>query len=150
MGSSTSKEPQTKTFIPKTPVEFSSSLLAQLDNSTESDYTRQQYAETYIQQRVKNELEKLEKLKLDQLDDELTRNLLPDENDANGSTVASINEKLNKMSEKLAELNARTGRSNPTLEIAESEIVKCLKDNKGKPLNCWDIAQDFQKAVNQL
>ncbi|OWB76188.1 hypothetical protein B5S32_g338 [[Candida] boidinii] len=143
---------ETKTFIPQTPVDFSSSLLAQLDSSNESNYTRQQYAETYIQQKVNTELKKIESDKLAKLDETLKNSLKKISNTNSNSSISvnSINEKLDKINEQLVKLNSLKPVKSAELKAAESKVSSCLKLNKDTPLNCWEEVEIFKKLTKSL
>ena len=91
MGSSASK-PETKVFTPKAPVEYSASFLAHLESSQETDYTRAQYAESYIQERVALELQKLERDAIEKYQASASDALLKDT--TNAVLYESSNEKL--------------------------------------------------------
>ncbi|GME66924.1 unnamed protein product [[Candida] boidinii] len=143
---------ETKTFIPQTPVDFSSSLLAQLDSSNESNYTRQQYAETYIQQKVNAELKKIESDKLAKLDETLKNSLkkISSANSNSSISVGSINEKLDKINEQLVKLNSLKPVKSAELKAAESKVSACLKLNKDTPLNCWEEVEKFKNLTKSL
>jgi altered-inheritance-of-mitochondria protein 13 len=36
------------------------------------------------------------------------------------------------------------------VQEARGEVIKCLKDNKGKSLNCWDEVEAFTKLIKEL
>ncbi|CDK26670.1 unnamed protein product [Kuraishia capsulata CBS 1993] len=150
MGSSASKPQQeVKTFVPNTPVEFSSSLLAQLDSSLESDYTRQQYAETYIQKRVSAELSKLEKESQLKFDEGLKEALTP-KKDTSSVSVAGVSDKIDRITAALDAIEKAKPVKSADLKAAEAKVADCLRDNKGKPLNCWAEAEAFKKLSSAI
>ncbi|EAZ63333.1 hypothetical protein PICST_51523 [Scheffersomyces stipitis CBS 6054] len=149
MGSSASK-PETKVFTPATPVDFSASFLAQLENSPESDYSRAQYTEKYIQEKVAAELTKLEKEAITNFQNTTNGALL--KSDAKPQlSVDSLNTKIDALTRRLQD-NAKLGKIElgEDLKAAREEVIKCLKDNHGKSLNCWDEVESFKKLVRQL
>mmetsp|Transcript_1137 Transcript_1137/g.1139 ORF Transcript_1137/g.1139 Transcript_1137/m.1139 type:complete len:149 (+) Transcript_1137:35-481(+) len=148
MGSSASK-PETKVFTPSTPIDFSASFLSQLENSTESDYSRAQYTEKYIQDRVASELRKLEQEAVKNFQSVTNDSLIKDNKP--GLSVSTSNEKLDKLT-KLLEENAKLAKVEVSKEVQEArgEVIKCLKDNKGKSLNCWEEVEAFTKLIKEL
>uniref|UniRef100_A0A0L0P4P4 MICOS complex subunit MIC19 n=1 Tax=Candidozyma auris TaxID=498019 RepID=A0A0L0P4P4_CANAR len=148
MGSTTSK-PETKVFTPNAPVDFSASFLSHLENSQESDYTRAQYTEKYIQERVASELSKLE-AEAQQKFKDATNNALEKSKDAKVS-VAQSNEKVQLLTKALQE-SAKLIQVEVSEDIkkARSEVIACLKQNQGRSLNCWDEVEQFKTLVNSM
>lgn len=148
MGSSASK-PETKVFTPEAPVDFSASFLSHLENSQESDYTRAQYTEKYIQDRVAAELKKLEAQTIDTFRN--TTDLALVKSDDNKLSVASSNEKIAQLS-KLLEESSKLVQVKVSEEIktARDGVISCLKENHGKSLNCWDEVENFKKLVHSM
>lgn len=148
MGSSASK-PETKVFTPKAPVDFSASFLSHLENSQESDYTRSQYTEKYIQERVAAELKKLESDAITKFQNATADALLKEGEEK--TSVASSNEKIAKLTEVLQE-SAKLVQVELSSDIqsARQSVIACLKDNQGKPLNCWDEVEQFKKLVHSM
>ncbi|KAI5953586.1 hypothetical protein KGF54_002958 [Candida jiufengensis] len=155
MGSNTSK-PETKVFTPTTPIDFSSTFLSQLEQSPESDYSRAQYTEKYIQDRVAQELTKLEKQTIKNFKDTTNQALLKDDSvdkDAKDTklSVSQANDKIVQLTQLLKE-NAELEKANITPEIKQSRenVISCLKNNQGKSLNCWDEVETFRNLVRDL
>lgn len=148
MGSSVSKS-ETKVFTPKAPVDFSASFLSHLENSQESDYTRSQYTEKYIQERVASELQKLEGEVVKKFQDSTSDALLKEGDDK--LSVASSNEKIANLTKVLQD-SAKLVQVEISDDIknARQSVIACLKDNQGKPLNCWDEVELFRKLVNSM
>ncbi|CAK7901778.1 MICOS complex subunit Mic19p [[Candida] anglica] len=149
MGASTSK-PETKVFTPAAPVDFSASFLAQLENSTESDYSRSQYTEKYIQERVAAELKKLERETVSKFQGTLKESLDTDGKNAE-LDVKNTNAKIEKLT-KILEANAQFFKVEVDANVAaaRSNVISCLKENKGKSLNCWEEVDEFKKLVKQV
>lgn len=148
MGSSASK-PETKVFTPNAPVDFSASFLSHLENSQESDYTRAQYAEKYIQERVAAELQKLEKEAIQKFQKSTSEAL--DKSKDTKTSVAISNQKINDLTKALQD-NAKLIQVDVSDDIknARSKVIACLKDNKGRSLNCWDEVEQFKTLVNSM
>ncbi|CCG22411.1 Aim13 protein [Candida orthopsilosis Co 90-125] len=151
MGSNTSK-PETKVFTPTTPVDFSSTFLSQLEQSPESDYSRAQYTEKYIQDRVAEELQKLETQTIKQFKQTTNDAINKDSNSSKSKlSVIESNAKIAKLT-KLLQDNAKLEQVNITPELKDSrdKVIACLKDNQGKSLNCWDEVETFKTLVRNL
>lgn len=149
MGSSTSK-PENKVFTPQAPIDFSASFLSQLENSPESDYSRAQYTEKYIQDRVAQELKKLEAQTIKQFQQTTNDAILP-KDDQKRISVPSSNEKILHLKQLMKE-NIDLTKVEVTDEVktAREKVVSCFKDNNGKPLNCWDEVQAFRQLAKDL
>lgn len=115
----------------------------------QSDYSRAQYTEKYIQDRVAAELKKLEKQTVKNFQ-AVTDNSLAKDNEP-GLSVGASNEKLQKLT-KLLEENAKLAKVEVSKDVqdARGEVIKCLKDNQGKSLNCWDEVEAFSKVIKEL
>ncbi|SGZ46675.1 CIC11C00000003036 [Sungouiella intermedia] len=148
MGSSVSKS-ETKVFTPKAPVDFSASFLSHLENSQESDYTRSQYTEKYIQERVASELKNLEAETVEKFQATTGSSLLKEGDDK--LSVKSSNEKISNLTKILQE-SAKLVQVELSSDIkdARQSVIACLKDNQGKPLNCWDEVDHFKSLVHSM
>lgn len=148
MGSTTSK-PEAKVFTPAVPVDLSASFLAQLENSQESDYTRCQYTEAYIQECVARKLAQLESETNQKFRETADSATVP--GGESRPSVASTNEKIEALIKSLQESAKKVEVDIPeSLFLARSAVLLCLKDNAGKPLNCWDEVVEFKKLVRGL
>ncbi|CAH6718640.1 MICOS complex subunit Mic19p [[Candida] jaroonii] len=149
MGSTTSK-PEQKVFTPSAPIDFSASFLSQLENSKESDYSRSQYTEKYIQDRVQQELTKLERETILKFQDTVNDSILP-EDSKDLISVEKSNDKITSL-KKLMQENIELTKVEVSKEITSSRdlVLKCLKDNEGRSLNCWEEVQKFKQLVKDL
>ncbi|KAH3900514.1 related to Altered inheritance of mitochondria protein 13, mitochondrial [Saccharomycodes ludwigii] len=165
MGAQASKQQQqndnkTLLFESTVPVNFSDAVLAQLESSTDSSYTKKQTAEKYIQERISKELNVLETETLEKFENKLNTSLLqstPEEEelDKNGKLLTSqhLNKKVTELNEHLNNLiQQRSSKfeKNEDLKKIKANLSQCLKDNQGKPLNCYDEIQNFKKIVNDV
>lgn len=150
MGSTSSKvQTQEKVFLPKTPTEFSGSLIQKLDSTLESDYTRSQFTEKHIQDRVSSELKQLQ-LQAADLVSKASEKVTDISDDKLGQHDSkSLGERLDALQEKL---NARPKRgvlNEDTME-ARDRLVECITTNRERPLNCKREFNEFQSLVNAL
>ncbi|KGR04057.1 hypothetical protein MG5_00034 [Candida albicans P57072] len=150
MGANGSK-PETKVFTPDTPIDFSATFLSQLESSPESDFSRAQYTEKYIQDRVAAELAKLEKQTISSFKEATDNAILKDDPEDQKLSVAATNDKIAKLTNTLKE-NALLGKVviPPNVEESRNAVISCLKENQGKSLNCWEEVETFKRLVKDL
>ncbi|SCU98072.1 LAFA_0G15456g1_1 [Lachancea sp. 'fantastica'] len=150
MGSQPSKSVETKVFTPKTQVDFSSTLLAQLEQSNEADYARQQLASKYLEQRVSERLTQLEEETLKKFEDKLNTSLLSDNNQSNQEVSSqALSDKISHLNERLSKIKENQAKklANKDLKQSKETLAKCLRDNEGQPLNCFEEVQNFKKLA---
>ncbi|KHC50152.1 hypothetical protein W5O_00036 [Candida albicans Ca6] len=150
MGANGSK-PETKVFTPDTPIDFSATFLSQLESSPESDFSRAQYTEKYIQDRVAAELAKLEKQTISSFKEATDNAILKDDPEDQKLSVAATNDKIAKLTNTLKE-NALLEKVviPPNVEESRNAVISCLKENQGKSLNCWEEVETFKRLVKDL
>ncbi|KAF2083605.1 DUF1690-domain-containing protein [Saccharata proteae CBS 121410] len=159
-------------FSANAPVRFSSELVDSLQSSPQSDSTRTKALELQVQSRVTSELEKLrdaEAARLREIQEQISSE------DKSGSP--SLSEKLSdslSSSDTLAQKQRRQdlnrgvvekeitelkkkleGRKkvdhlDPGVEKAKDEVVKCLRMNDRRPLDCWREVEEFRREVGRL
>ncbi|QLG72089.1 hypothetical protein HG535_0C04430 [Zygotorulaspora mrakii] len=150
MGSQPSKPGEITVFQPKTQIDFSETLLSQLESSKETNYTRKQLADRYIEQRVSDRLSELEEETLKKFESKLQNSLLQsDKTDESGVSSNLLNEKIEKLNKKLDSLQEmdKSRSSKFGEDPAKKNLRKCLLENKGKPLNCYVEIEKFKKLV---
>ncbi|KAG5361190.1 hypothetical protein CJU90_2565 [Yarrowia sp. C11] len=151
-GGSKEEQPKSRVFVPQTPVEFSSSLINSLESSLESDYTRSQSAGQLVQQKVSEELAKVQyqaqealalaKKNLEQAE----KNEVAETDSVSSADLAAKFEALKNKFETstyVTELDKETDSVRETL-------VKCLQDNKGRPLDCYEEVEQFKAKLRTL
>lgn len=116
----------------------------------QSDYSRSQYTEKYIQERVAAELKKLERETVSKFQGTLKESLDTDGKNAE-LDVKNTNAKIEKLT-KILEANAQFFKVEVDANVAaaRSNVILCLKENKGKSLNCWEEVDEFKKLVKQV
>lgn len=119
----------------------------------QSDFSRAQYTEKYIQQRVAAELSKLEAETIKKFQQTTDDALLKSEgdNDNKLASAPALNEKITKLTEVL-ENNIKLTKIEVSDSVKNSrdEVIKCLNENQGKSLNCWEEVETFRKLVKEL
>ncbi|CAH03057.1 Mic19p [Kluyveromyces lactis] len=153
MGAQPSKPAETKVYVPETPVNFESKLIAQIDNSTESDFIRSQKAERYLQEKVSAKLSDLESEALKEFETKLQSSILPDDSKSAGDALSTklVNEKVDQLKVRLSKLQeAHKAKSTDKVTATKKTLTECLLKNKEKPLNCYDEVDQFKKAVLEI
>ena len=169
MGSNTSKvgagAEKQQVYTPLTQIDFSQSLVSQLDSSKESDYVTKQNAEKFIEKKVSQRLSNLEVETLKKFEDTLNNSLLSDDDDkdaVDGISSSSLNNQIESLNKKLTlfdqlelqkleKYGGAKGKSdkktdNGSISI-KAKLTECLLANKGKPLNCYEEMEEFKKLV---
>lgn len=140
---------EVKTFIPKTPVEFSAGLISALDSSNDSTFSRIQKKDQLVQLEINNKLTKLQAEKSSHLAEELKSKILTSDDSKLGSSK-ELNDKLTKLTEDLNKINSLKPAKSPALAEAELKLTQCLITNKTKPLNCWDEMSTFKTLARDF
>ncbi|PQE07122.1 hypothetical protein CJF31_00004765 [Rutstroemia sp. NJR-2017a BVV2] len=143
----------------ETPVQFSEQLINSLQSSTETDSTRAKTLELHIQARVAEELKKLQERASKDFE-ELTAKLSSDD-EPSASAEKNAGEQLRQVGREavqkdVQELKAKLERRRKLVEVdegvdrAKSEVVRCLRENDRRPLDCWREVEAFRKEVRRL
>ncbi|KAI5204035.1 hypothetical protein E4T42_04556 [Aureobasidium subglaciale] len=178
MGSGSSK-PQGSPYVfaADSPVSFSPSVVDSLQNSPETDSTRQRNLDLQIQQRVTAELERIREEEAKRLA-QYTSTLTPTSDDSSDSSSPSssdspsIKDKISSaltpsssqnkdrsndsVSKEVAELRSKLERrknldkTDVAVEKAKEGLVQCLRLNDRRPLDCWEQVETFKAEVAKL
>ncbi|ANB14259.1 Mic19p [Sugiyamaella lignohabitans] len=150
MGNSSSKPAeQVKVFLPSTPTELSPSLLGKLESSLESDYTRAQYTEKHIQDRVSEELKKIQKESEAEFKSLASKVSEISEEKLGDIDSAKLHAKLDELKSAL-EARQKRGKFDKEITAARDALATCFKENKGKPLKCQEVFEEFHRKVEAL
>ncbi|TGZ83832.1 DUF1690-domain-containing protein [Ascodesmis nigricans] len=154
MGSSASK-PET-VFHGQTPVRFSSDLLTTLENSSESDSTREKALELHIQNRVAAELRRLEERESEilasleqQQQQDVVGGVVGEEAGEQTLDRNKVNRELEALRERLQEL-PRVRELEKEMSAARKSVVQCLRKNETRPLDCWKEVEEFKEQTRRL
>lgn len=151
MGSQPSKqETAVKFSMVGSNLNFSDDVLKRLVQSNETDFSRSEEAERLLEKEVNKRLIQLEKETLKNFEDHLKTSLILSEIEPEPLTSGSLDNKIQKLEEKLEKLQSmQQDILGDNGKKIREELLNCLIDNKGKPLNCYDYIQQFNKVVNQ-
>lgn len=151
MGSTTSKPTEARVFQPKTPVDFSETLLSQLESSNETNFTRKQLGERFVEQKVANRLAELEEETLKKFENKLDDSLIKKDDENDPLTSRSLNEKVDSLEQRLSALKEKDDQKRAKFanHPARQQLTSCLLENKDKPLNCYNQMENFKKLVEE-
>lgn len=151
MGSQPSKqETAVKFSMVGNNLNFSDDVLKRLAQSNETDFSRNEEAERLLEKEVNKRLVQLEKETLKNFENHLKASLILSESEPEPLTSSSLDNNIQKIEEKLEKLQSmQQDILDDSGKKIREELLNCLIDNKGKPLNCYDYIQQFNKAVNQ-
>ncbi|KAG4427181.1 hypothetical protein IFR05_017335 [Cadophora sp. M221] len=167
MGSGSSKPdtaPKTQVWTSETPVRFSQGLVDSLQESSESDSTRAKTLELHIQSRVSEELKKLQEkaskdfeelsAKISAAEDSIKKKASWDDNKSEGDHLRQLGREavqndVEGLRKKL-EQRKKLADVDEGVEKAKSEVVKCLRANDRRPLDCWREVEAFRDEVRRM
>ncbi|VBB73540.1 Putative protein of unknown function [Podospora comata] len=155
MGSSSSKPAATAPQTWKAPgsASLSAELVQHLQSSPETDASRLQAIELEIQARVAAELKRLRdqesealraaQAKLAESTDDKTA-------DDNSKTSYTVSKEVQALQKKLEERKRIRSQLPESLENARSGVVRCLRENDRRPLDCWREVEAFKEEVRRV
>ncbi|KAJ4416913.1 hypothetical protein N0V82_006463 [Gnomoniopsis sp. IMI 355080] len=152
MGASSSKQSgsgPTHVWKGSSPASVSQDMIESLQSSSETDASRAQLIESQIQARVATELRKLHDEETSRLSSLLAK--VADET-APESTPTSRHKASKEIEELERKLQTRklVKEVPESVEISRSEVVRCLRENDRRPLDCWKEVQAFKEEVRRL
>ncbi|KAE9582819.1 MICOS complex subunit mic19 [Colletotrichum fructicola] len=133
------------------PSGISHDLVEQLQSSPETDASRAQLTELQIQRRVAEELKRLQAKESEAL--RLAHDKIASEETAAAPegqrSHDSVKQEVEALRAKLAE--RKQVRALPEgVEKARGEVVRCLRENDRRPLDCWKEVEAFKEEVKRL
>ncbi|TIC95986.1 MICOS complex subunit mic19 [Colletotrichum higginsianum] len=153
MGASESK-PSSNTpphlWKASTPSGISHDLVESLQTSHETDLSRSQLTELQIQARVAEELKRLQTKESEALKLAHEKIAAEDKPAPEGQrSHEAVAREIEALRAKLAE--RKKVRDLPDgVEAARSEVVRCLRENDRRPLDCWKEVEAFKEEVKRL
>ncbi|KAJ4420867.1 hypothetical protein N0V85_000446 [Neurospora sp. IMI 360204] len=152
MGSSASKPSAAHVWKAPAPAGVSHDLVEKLESSPETDISRQQAIELQVQARVAEELKRLRAAEAAKLQETLTASSQSTEQQQqqeNDISRQKVQKEVEALRAKLEE--RRKVRELPeSTETARSEVVRCLRENDRRPLDCWKEVEAFKEEVRRL
>lgn len=152
MGAQTSRLPLTD-ITPDVKFDVSEETIRQL-GGTETDFAKREDAERFIEGKISERLIQLERDTLKKFEDKLDKSLLLTDVDIGTLSSKSLDEKLDTLNLKIdlyKQLDSDRRKDfveNHTNNI-EQKLTECLIKNKGKPLNCFEIMEQFKQITSK-
>ncbi|KXH50490.1 hypothetical protein CSAL01_08302 [Colletotrichum salicis] len=132
------------------PSGISHDLVESLQTSHETDASRTQLTEIQIQRRVAEELKRLQAKESEAL--RLAHDKIAGEDKPvpeGQRSHESVKKEVEALRAKLAE--RKKVRDLPeAVETARGNVVRCLRDNDRRPLDCWQEVEAFKVEVKRL
>lgn len=115
----------------------------------QTDASRAKLIEQHIQARVGEELKKLLKTEPDALKLAHEKIAASEGADDEGPTSFSLGKEVAELRRKLEE--RKTIRDLPeSVDKARSQVIRCLRENDRRPLDCWQEVENFKAEVKKL
>ncbi|KAK3695420.1 hypothetical protein B0T22DRAFT_455240, partial [Podospora appendiculata] len=152
MGSSASK-PDAQVWKGTSPPGVSQDLIEALQSSPETDVSRLQSIELAVQARVAAELRRLqseEAAALREAQEKLSTTAAPDsEATAPALSRQTVSKEVEALRAKLEE-RKKVRQLPDSVEAARGAVVRCLRENDRRPLDCWKEVETFKEEVRRL
>lgn len=151
MGAQPSKQDNFVSFsITGNNLNLSDDIIKRLAKSNETDFSRNEESERLIENEVNKRLVQLEKQTLKNFEDQLETSLLLSDIGSEPLSSSNLDEKVQKIEDKLTRLQAtQQNKLDDEGKRIKNDLLKCLLDNKGKPLNCYEYMEAFNKIINR-
>ncbi|CAL9731756.1 MICOS complex subunit Mic19p [Monosporozyma unispora] len=151
MGSQPSKPSDSVSFsMVGNNLNLSDDIIKRLAKSNETDFSRNEESERLLEKEVNKRLIQLEKETLKNFESHLETSLILSEIEPEPLSSDTLDKKIEGLEGKLQQLQAsQKDILDDEGKKIKADLLKCLVDNKGKPLNCYEYIQQFNKVVNQ-
>lgn len=123
-------------------------LMNSLQQSPESDTTRERLASLDVQKRVTDELQRLQN-KEDQISKATDEQIAKEYGEDSQIDRSSVARSISTLSQKLRNQSGSVDQSE-VVKKAETAVVRCLRLNDRRPLDCWKEVEEFKREVTRL
>ncbi|KJZ72553.1 hypothetical protein HIM_08077 [Hirsutella minnesotensis 3608] len=132
------------------PPNVSLDVLESLQSSPETDASRAKLIEKHVQARVAEELKKLQRRESEALEAAHQKIASqPADHDDAGPSRFTLGKEVEELRHKLE--GRKQLRPVPdSVEKARGEVVRCLRENDRRPLDCWQEVENFKAEVKKL
>lgn len=123
-----------------------------LTKRNQTDASRAKLVELQIQSRVADELKKIQQKETEALNlaHEKLSSAGPDKNaEDQGPSRSSVAKEVEALRTKLEARKAVRALPD-SVEGARAEVVRCLRENDRRPLDCWQEVENFKIEVKKL
>lgn len=149
MGSAESKPVSAHVWKASAPNGLSQDLVDSLQSSHETDASRAKIVEHQIQARVAEELKKLQLQEAEALKIAQEKLAAAEFKPDDGPSHHTVSKEIEEMRKKL-EARKQVRALPDSVEGARSEVIRCLRDNDRRPLDCWQEVENFKAEVKKL
>ncbi|KAL2149972.1 hypothetical protein VTH82DRAFT_7648 [Thermothelomyces myriococcoides] len=161
MGSASSKPSDSVPHVWRGPSQtgVSQNLVEALEANNETDVSRLQSLELHIQERVAAELRRLREQEAESLraaQQKLSAEPAADQGQGNeqqgrlsGPSRHEVAKAIQDLRTKLEE-KKKVRQLPESLESAKNDVVRCLRENDRRPLDCWREVEAFKEEVRKL
>lgn len=151
MGAQASR-PSLTDITPDIKFDASEETMRQL-GGVETDFSKREDAERFIEGKVSERLLQLERETLKEFEDKLDKSLLLTDVDVGTLSSKSLDEKMDALNMKIdlykqLDSDKRKDFTEKDKENIEQKLTECLLKNKGKPLNCFELMEQFKKLTS--
>ncbi|KAK4247804.1 hypothetical protein C7999DRAFT_31750 [Corynascus novoguineensis] len=161
MGSASSKPTDSLPQVWRGPSQtgVSQNLVEALEASNETDISRLQSLELHIQERVAAELKRLREQEAESLraaQQKLSAEPTADQDQGNEQQRQLSGPSRQEVSKAIQDLRAKLEEKKKvrelpdSLESAKNDVVRCLRENDRRPLDCWREVEAFKEEVRKL
>lgn len=152
MGAQASRLPLTD-ITPDVKFDASEETIRQL-GGTETDFSKREEAERFIESKISERLLQLENDTLKKFEDKLDKSLLLTDVDIGTLSSKSLDEKLDTLNLKIdlykqLDSDKRKDFVEKDTNKIEQKLTECLIKNKGKPLNCFELMEQFKHITSE-
>ncbi|KAK6508059.1 hypothetical protein TWF506_010167 [Arthrobotrys conoides] len=123
-------------------------LMNSLQQSPESDATRKLLSSLDVQKRVTDELQRLQN-KEDQISKAMDQQIATEAEEDPHLNRSSVSRSITALSQKLNN-ESRPIDQSEVVKRAETAVVRCLRLNDRRPLDCWKEVEEFKREVTRL
>jgi altered-inheritance-of-mitochondria protein 13 len=149
MGASESKPSTAHMWKASGPSGVSQDLVESFQSNNETDLSRAKLMELQVQARVAEELKKLQQKESEALKAAQEKLASAPEAEDKGPSHFSVSKEVVELRKKLEE--RKQLRALPdSVEGARNEVVRCLRENDRRPLDCWQEVENFKAEVKKL
>ncbi|PHH91141.1 hypothetical protein CDD83_1518 [Cordyceps sp. RAO-2017] len=133
------------------PPNVSLSVLESLQSSPETDASRARLVEQHVQARVADELKRLRQRESEALRraHDTIASQADGGADADGPSRYTVGKEVEELRHKL-EQRKQLRPLPESVDRARADVVRCLRDNDRRPLDCWQEVENFKAEVKRL
>lgn len=128
-------------------------LLSQLTWTLQTDASRAQSLELQIQARVAGELQRLQEKEAETLKsvfEKISEAANEEKKSDDGNSRHKVSKEVEALRSRLEARQKARREIPPSVEQARADVVRCLRENDRRPLDCWREVEAFREEVRKL